>query len=617
MQTISIGYGQVKIREWLDQLDLAPGERKLFECLTMAARGKDHAWPEQEWLARKVNVTVRTIRNYIRRMEKLQILRTMKVRINGSLRLVYYFLAHPVIVAGVGESDRKNFPVRAEKFSGHLIKRKKNKEIPPTPQRGNAAGAAKERENGQAQTQKGSAAEDGQSRTTGNLPRDNAALPDAVPGNAGGEQGSLLGLDRLSPSNRSLAGHGTDGVGRILPRVQPTGNPALSGNIGGDGFSQPGRTPDALSTRQAERRSRWFLSEIGRNLCRRGKGDSNAGQCDGIHLSGISIGSNVLRGASKGLGDAEFSSPEESERTVGTRRTGDVGNACLPVPSRTRTVSPCYQRGSEAEAGITQEKRFASCSSDKDGERQSIHIPTSAYGRTCGTTGLQQLGHRSLDGIFPADELNDVALATESPVWQAALALLCQQLPKSDADLWIRPIHVKSTSNGLQLDCPDRYTMRHVQDRYGNAIRSALQCAGVTDFFFSFGEQERALQKEKEEELRAVGVREEARWAEELSSMPLEEQFAVLVAAYPRKTSGNWFAWRTFRRLARRGELPEIGKLLRLLKTHKQSEDWIRDAGRWIPGLSKWLNNKPWWDVRCLTKNQKPANREDMREWSS
>lgn len=398
MQTISISYGHVRIREWLDRLNLSPGERKLFECLAMAARGKDHAWPEQEWLARKVNVTVRTIRNYIRRMEKREIIQTMKVRINGCLRLVYYFLAHPVIVAAVGDSDRKKFPVRAEEFSGHLIKRKENKEIPPTPQRGNAAAAAKER------------AHEQQSETQGAAP---------------------------SPQR------------------------------------------DFLLYRRSVESARLRV---------------NGGGGTGPHADG-------LRGESKTL--------QQTALTGGDAETNAVNNGLTAKP------------------------------------------------------------------------------------WQTALALLLQQMPQADFDLWIKPICAYETENNLKLDCPDQYCMAYVQARYGNAIRSALHCAGITDFSFSFGEHERLLQKKKEEELRAVGVREEARWAEELSSMPLEEQFAVLVAAYPRKTSGNWFAWRTFRRLARRGELPEIGKLLRLLKTHKQSEDWIRDAGRWIPGLSKWLNNKP------------------------
>ena len=400
MQTISIGYGQVRIREWLDQLDLAPGERKLFECLILAARGKDHAWPSQEWLAEKVNVTVRSIRNYIRRMEEREIIRTVRVRINGCLRLVYYFLAHPVIVAAVG-ADRKNFPVGTEEFSGHLIKRKEDKEIPPTPQGENAAGAAKE------------SAHEQQSETQGTAPI---------------QQGDSAFYRRPVES----------------PRLRIT-----------------------------------------------------AGTATGSHADGI-------RGESKIL-----------QQTAPTERA-------------------------EEDAAES-------------------------------------------DSLTPE-------------VWQAALALLCQQLPKSDAELWIRPINACQTSDGLRLDCPDRYAMAWVQEHFKTAISDALKHAGITDFFFTFGEQAKEFQEKQNKELRAEAARNAECQAKVLQSLPIKEQFAVLVSTYPRKTSGNWFAWRTFRRLSRRGELPDIHQLLQLVQKEISSEDWQRDAGRWIPGLHKWLRNKPWWN---------------------
>ena len=400
MQTISIGYGQVRIRKWLDQLGLMPGERKMFECLILAARGKDHAWPSQEWLAEKVNVTVRSIRNYIRRMEEREIIRTMRVRINGCLRLVYYFLAHPVIVAAVG-ADRKNFPVGTEEFSGHLIKRKEDKEIPPTPQGGSAAGAAKE------------SAHEQQSETQGTAPI---------------QQGESAVYRRPVES----------------PRLRIA-----------------------------------------------------AGTATGSHADG-------LRGESKIL--QQTAPTERAEKT-------------------------------DAAKG---------------------------------------------DGLTPAP-------------WQAALALLLQQIPERDFNLWIRPNNSMETEKGLQLDCPDRYAMAWVQEHFNNAISDALKHAGITDFFFTFGEQAKELQEKKNKELRAEAARNAECQAKVLQSLPMKEQFAVLVSTYPRKTSGNWFAWRAFRRLHRRGELPDIQQLLQLVQEEKSSEDWQRDAGRWIPGLHKWLRNKPWW----------------------
>ena len=146
MQVETMSYGKFLIPEWTDELNLRPGVRKTLECLVLAARGLDHSWPKQEWLAEKAKITTRTVRNHTRKLEEEGLIKTVMERINGHLRMVYYFLAHPVAVAA---RDRKNFPVTPERISGHLNKRKKNIKSPPTPPQGEAAGAAEEREHEQ------------------------------------------------------------------------------------------------------------------------------------------------------------------------------------------------------------------------------------------------------------------------------------------------------------------------------------------------------------------------------------------------------------------------------------------------------------------------------------
>ncbi len=146
MQVETMSYGKFFIPEWTDQLNLRPGVRKTLECLVLAARGEDHSWPKQEWLAEKANITTRTVRNHTRKLEEEGVIKTVMERINGHLQQVYYFLAHPVAVAA---RDRKNFPVTPEEISGHLNKRKKNIKSPPIPPQGEAAGAAEEREHEQ------------------------------------------------------------------------------------------------------------------------------------------------------------------------------------------------------------------------------------------------------------------------------------------------------------------------------------------------------------------------------------------------------------------------------------------------------------------------------------
>ena len=169
---------------------------------------------------------------------------------------------------------------------------------------------------------------------------------------------------------------------------------------------------------------------------------------------------------------------------------------------------------------------------------------------TAGTaTGSHADGIRGESKILqqtaPTERAEEDAAESDSltpEVWQAALALLCQQLPKSDAELWIRPINACQTSDGLRLDCPDRYAMAWVQEHFKTAISDALKHAGITDFFFTFGEQAKEFQEKQNKELRAEAARNAECQAKVLQSLPIKEQFAVLVSTYPRKTSGNWFA---------------------------------------------------------------------------
>ncbi|MDR2549420.1 MAG: hypothetical protein LBD10_04355, partial [Desulfobulbus sp.] len=140
METISIGYGKFRTPDWIDGIKMRPGVQKTYEYLAMASRGADHAYPSLDWLAKKVKVTSRSIRNYLRFLIEIGLVEAKRERIKGRLRKVFYFLAHPAIA----ETNRKNFPVTAEECSDHLTKRKCCTKNPPYPPQGEAAVAAGE-----------------------------------------------------------------------------------------------------------------------------------------------------------------------------------------------------------------------------------------------------------------------------------------------------------------------------------------------------------------------------------------------------------------------------------------------------------------------------------------
>ncbi len=292
-----------------------------------------------------------------------------------------------------------------------------------------------------------------------------------------------------------------------------------------------------------------------------------------------------------------------------TIRNGGSMNTSPPTPQQNTIANASKEREHEQKIATHVEPQEKHCPEDCRSNGvpgQCAGMPISRRASSSVSTGGLRRESSTLQQTAALERIEETCPPTNTE-WQAALAILLQKLPEQDVVLWIRSISTEQTTTGLRLDCPDRYSMAWVQEHFGSDIRSALQRVGITEFYFSFGEQEKALQKEKNQELRVETARHAERQAQALRSMPLQEQFAALLNAYPRKTSGEWFAWRTFKRLARKGELPEISELLQMIEAKRQSDDWNRDAGRWIPGLSKWLNNRPWWKIDCKERGKEPG----------
>jgi hypothetical protein len=257
------------------------------------------------------------------------------------------------------------------------------------------------------------------------------------------------------------------------------------------------------------------------------------------------------------------------------------------------------------------EKQDADTCGSHCGSGGHVRLPIAERGGDSILAGGLRVGPKIFQPTAaPARAAGACPPAQTCPAWQAALTLLLQQLPESEVRMWLEPIQATSTEKGLQLDCPDRFFCAWVQEHYETGIRDVLQRLGITDFYLSFGEQERELQEKKNRLIQAEAARRAEYQRQILRTLPLSDQFAALVAAYPRKTS-EWLAWRTFKRLARRGELPELFELLQIISAKKQTDEWNRDSGRWIPGLSKWLNSRPWW------KSDSKERRKESSEASS
>jgi hypothetical protein len=90
-----------------------------------------------------------------------------------------------------------------------------------------------------------------------------------------------------------------------------------------------------------------------------------------------------------------------------------------------------------------------------------------------------------------------------------------------------------------------------------------------------------------------------------------DELFELFWQAYPKKV-GKGYAKKLFDKLKPSDELVE--QMIRAIEAQKQSIDWKRDGGQYIPHPSTWLNQGRWED--SLTKVDDHGSYEEAEEWN-
>ena len=95
------------------------------------------------------------------------------------------------------------------------------------------------------------------------------------------------------------------------------------------------------------------------------------------------------------------------------------------------------------------------------------------------------------------------------------------------------------------------------------------------------------------------------------NSAGYSEDFERFWKAYPKRVNKGQ-AWKTWEKLRKAKELPEIEDLCRAVRWRKIADDWEKDDGRYIPHPSTWLNGHGWEDEACKEPPDDPRN--DPRE---
>lgn len=90
--------------------------------------------------------------------------------------------------------------------------------------------------------------------------------------------------------------------------------------------------------------------------------------------------------------------------------------------------------------------------------------------------------------------------------------------------------------------------------------------------------------------------------------MTRREAFASWYQHYPRKV-GKRAAWKSWERLDKAGELPDLGVMLAKLEQQRRTRQWLRDGGDFIPYPATYLNQGRWEDeVQIETRAPEQQN---------
>ncbi len=83
--------------------------------------------------------------------------------------------------------------------------------------------------------------------------------------------------------------------------------------------------------------------------------------------------------------------------------------------------------------------------------------------------------------------------------------------------------------------------------------------------------------------------------SEENTPIDYSIKFDLFWEVYPKKT-GKSAAKTKFFHLAKKGKLPKIKKLLKILRSHIETKQWQKENGEYIPNPATWLHQERWND---------------------
>jgi len=86
-----------RLNSWLLKTELSMGAKLTYSVLASCCHGKDHAWPSQDYLAKCLSISVRTVQRYLKELVGYGLIKISRQHLMGQTRSVYIFLNNVLV----------------------------------------------------------------------------------------------------------------------------------------------------------------------------------------------------------------------------------------------------------------------------------------------------------------------------------------------------------------------------------------------------------------------------------------------------------------------------------------------------------------------------------------
>jgi len=86
-----------RLNSWLLKTELSMGAKLAYSVLANCCNGRDHAWPSQDYLARCLSISVRTVQRYLKELVGYGLIKISRKHLMGQTRSIYVFLNNALV----------------------------------------------------------------------------------------------------------------------------------------------------------------------------------------------------------------------------------------------------------------------------------------------------------------------------------------------------------------------------------------------------------------------------------------------------------------------------------------------------------------------------------------